>query len=126
MIGKSIREILSADSGVTAIVGTRISPVKSSQAEAFPCLFYGTDNIAPIRCRSGAGQYDGTVEISLMGRTGTQIDDLTTAVRLSMDDRKYETTDYFLTIDPGVSGPDDEEAGIYYRRLDFTVYAQRR
>lgn len=126
MIGRSIYEILSSSPAITALVGNRIGPIKSEQAANFPCLYYATDNIAPIRCRRSGGQYEGTVEISMLARTPAEIDQLTGVVRLILDNSRHTTADYYLNIDAGTSAPDDEEDAIFYRRLDFSVSVQRR
>ena len=125
MIGKSLRTILLTSEAITALVGDRITPVKSEQAKAFPCLFYGTDNLTGIPCRSGGGSYIGTVEISIMAGSPNQIDELTGEVRALLDDKELAAAGYAISFDVGVTGPDDEEEQVYYRRLDCQVLASR-
>lgn len=123
MIGKALFTLLTTDTAITAMVGTRIRPARFGQADALPCLFYATDNLTPISCRSGMGVYTGTVEVSMMARTGSDIITLTELIRARLDRFSGVAEGYSLSFDEATSGPDDAEDDTFYLRLDYPVTA---
>lgn len=107
------------------MVGERITPIRAGQAEGFPAVYYATDNVAPISCRHAGQNYSGTLEVSLMAITALELDDLTSLIRQAIDGYSGSSAGYVIDIDPGQSGPDDQEDTVYYRRLDFPISAYR-
>lgn len=57
-IGQYIYSVLSADAGVTALVGTRIYPVFLPQDAAYPAIVFLADNEPPFDSKTQASDHD--------------------------------------------------------------------
>ena len=56
--GKAIYSILTSDSDVNAIVGTRVYPQIAAQEAAFPFVVYVLQNVDPSDTKSGVSTLD--------------------------------------------------------------------
>lgn len=60
-------QMLSTDSAITDIVGTRIYPVLAPTGDVFPCVVFRTVSVSAVAdADSDAVEYDATVEIVAM------------------------------------------------------------
>jgi hypothetical protein len=128
MIGPAVRALLLTSTEVKNLVGENISPIRFTQSIPTPGLMYATDNIRPDQsCRDSVGVYVGTLEISMLDKRYLGIDALMTAVRGVLDNFAGTSKEWFLQIQPGIEGPDDydEVINAYYKRLDFTITAEK-
>ena len=96
--GKAIYSILSSDSDVNAIVGTRIYPQVAAQGAAFPFLVYVLQDTSPSYTKSGVSTLDEVrYDIVAACETYAQASDLTNKVRTALD--RYTGTVAGVVID---------------------------
>jgi hypothetical protein len=82
MIQAEIFKILSESPAITAIVSSRIYPIKLPQDSPVPAIVYTIEDIAPIVTLTGeAGVDNGTIEIVCWAKDYTTAHLLASAVR---------------------------------------------
>ena len=85
-IEQIIHDTLAADSAVAALVGTRISPLHSTQATARPCITYEISTTESISTAAGpTGWYRATIELGLFADTFKAVVQLSDAVQRTLD-----------------------------------------
>jgi hypothetical protein len=85
-IGKAIYSILSNDSGVSNIVGTRIFPQKVPFGEQMPSITYFVIDTTPNNTKNGASTYDYVrCQITAFGVTYSRAQELATEIRSALD-----------------------------------------
>lgn len=102
MIQEDIYKLLSEDSGVKAIVSTRIYPVEIPQGINVPAIVYETD-ITPIKSLDGESGIDnGNIEITCWAKDYKTVHLLAAAVRAAFVGSKIGviTGNMQDTIDP--------------------------
>lgn len=84
--GKALYGILTAASGVTSLVSTRIYPDMATQQAAYPFIVYSVTNTLPTDSKDGPSGLD-EVEFSVLcySNTYTQAQDIASAVRTALD-----------------------------------------
>lgn len=97
-IGKAIYGILSANVGVSALVGTRIYPDLAVQDTAFPFVVYQIEGTAPSDTKDGVSKLD-MVDFSVMAyaKTYTSAQDIASACRTALD--RYSGTVNAVNVD---------------------------
>lgn len=96
--GKAIYSILSSDSDVSAIVGTRIYPQIAAQGASFPFLVYVLQGTTPSDTKSGVSTLDEVrYDIVVASETYAEASDLTNKVRTALD--RYTGTVAGVVID---------------------------
>lgn len=91
-IGRYLYAKLSANAGVTALVGTRIYPVFVPQNAAYPCIVYMTENKPLDPSKTSTGTHDVakvTLHLWQEAREGQDaydvLDSIDAAVRTALD-----------------------------------------
>ena len=96
--GKAIYSILSSDSDVSAIVGTRIYPQIAAQGAAFPFVVYVLQDTSPSDTKSGVSTLDEVrYDIVVASETYAEASDLTEKIRTALD--RYSGTVAGVVID---------------------------
>ena len=96
--GKAIYSILTSDSDVSAIVGTRIYPQIAAQGAAFPFVVYVLQDTSPSDTKSGVSTLDEVrYDIVVASETYAEASDLTEKIRTALD--RYSGTVAGVVID---------------------------
>lgn len=96
--GKAIYSILTSDSDVNAIVGTRVYPQIAAQEAAFPFVVYVLQNVDPSDTKSGVSTLDEVrYDIIVASENYAQASDLTEKIRTALD--RYSGTVAGVVID---------------------------
>jgi len=127
-IGKAIYKILSQNSDVSALVGTRIFPNVAPQTTIFPFIIYDVTGVQPNDTKEGPSTLDtNDVMISCYSETYSQASDLAQKIRVAMDrinegiygGEQIQSSQFqsYNDIFDDTSG----DAGIYRKALDFEI-----
>ena len=127
-IGKAIYNILSTNSDVSTLVGTRIFPNVAPQTTTFPFIIYDFNGVQPNDTKDGASTLDtNDVMISCYSETYSQASDLAQKIRVAMDrinegtygGEQIQSSQFqsYNDIFDDTSG----DAGIYIKALDFEI-----
>lgn len=96
--GKAIYSILTSDSDVSAIVGTRVYPQIAAQGAAFPFVVYVLQDTSPSDTKSGVSTLDEVrYDIVVASETYAEASDLTNKIRTALD--RYTGTVAGVVID---------------------------
>lgn len=96
--GKAIYSILTNDSDVSAIVGTRVYPQIAAQGASFPFVVYVLQALEPSDTKSGVSTLDEIrYDLVVASETYAQASDLTNKVRTALD--RYTGTVEGVVID---------------------------
>ena len=84
--GKAIYSILTSDSDVNAIVGTRVYPQIAAQEAAFPFVVYVLQNVDPSDTKSGVSTLDEVrYDFIVASENYAEASDLTEKIRTALD-----------------------------------------
>ena len=96
--GKAIYSILTSDSDVSAIIGTRVYPQIAAQGAAFPFVVYVLQDTSPSDTKSGVSTLDEVrYDIVVASETYAEASDLTNKIRTALD--RYTGTVAGVVID---------------------------
>ena len=96
--GKAIYSILTSDSDVNAIVGTRVYPQIAAQEAAFPFVVYVLQDTSPSDTKSGVSTLDEVrYDIVVASENYAEASDLTEKIRTALD--RYSGTVAGVVID---------------------------
>ena len=96
--GKAIYSILTSDSDVSAIVGTRVYPQIAAQGAAFPFVVYVLQDTSPSDTKSGVSTLDEVrYDIVVASETYAEASNLTNKIRTALD--RYTGTVAGVVID---------------------------
>jgi hypothetical protein len=96
--GKAIYSILTSDSDVNAIVGTRVYPQIAAQEAAFPFVVYVLQNVDPSDTKSGVSTFDEVrYDFIVASENYAEASDLTEKIRTALD--RYSGTVAGVVID---------------------------
>lgn len=120
-IGKSLYAILSTDTTISSIVGTKIAPLVQENGVTFPFIVYTRENIQP-----STGTKDGyvgdlvTFRVDSVANTYNQAIDLADAIRQCLEKRQIKAAGLVLndTILSGITESYDSET--YITQMRFT------
>jgi hypothetical protein len=86
MVGAAIYKILKDDSGVAALVASRIYPEIAPQNVAYPFVLYVVDEVSPTNVKDGASPLDVvTVAITCFSQSYDTTHAIGAAVRVALD-----------------------------------------
>ena len=101
---QTVRNILIAAGGVTALVGSRISPVMRAQSEAMPCVTLTLVSVAPSNHLAGAPTLDANlVQVDSWAETYTQARDEANACRAALEAANVVMNSEFDNYEPDVT-----------------------
>ena len=84
--GKAIYSILTNDSDVSAIIGTKVYPQIAAQGAAFPFVVYVLQDNSPSDTKSGVSTLDEVrYDIVAAAETYSELTDLTEKIRTALD-----------------------------------------
>ena len=96
--GKAIYSILTNDSDVSAIIGTKVYPQIAAQGATFPFVVYVLQDNSPSDTKSGVSTLDEIrYDIVAAAETYTELSSLTERIRLALD--RYTGTVEGVVID---------------------------
>jgi len=130
-IGKAIYSILSNESSVSNIVGTRIFPQKVPYGQQMPSITYFVIDTTPNNTKNGASTYDYVrCQITAFGVSYSQAQDLATEIRSALD---YKTgteagvviSKCFFEDSNDIFDDSFGENGIHYVAMDFRFNINR-
>lgn len=129
-IGKAIYRILSSDTDVSGMVGTRIFPNRIPIDNAVPSIVYNVVTTEPSNTKNGVSKLDTiSVDIAVFGKSYELANTLAGYVRTAMD---YQYTDQSPVVGIDIqqitfNGQSDEfdenfgDHGIHYINLEFNI-----
>tara|TARA_R100000655_G_C2949260_1_gene187039 strand:+ start:469 stop:876 length:408 start_codon:yes stop_codon:yes gene_type:complete len=130
-VGKAIYNILSNDSSITDVVGTRIFPQKIEFNSTIPAITYFITSTTPTNTKNGVSSYDYTdVQITAFGSTYDQASNLSRLIRIALD---YVSGTYasiqvdkiFFQDANDIYDDNFGEKGIHYVAMDFQFNIKR-
>ena len=96
--GKAIYSILTGDSAVSALVGSRVYPQIAAQGAAFPFVVYLVNDLTPSDTKSGVSTLDEVrYEVLAIAETYAEAADLNEKIRTALD--RYTGTVSGVVID---------------------------
>ena len=96
--GKAIYSILTSDSDVSAIAGTRVYPQIAAQGAAFPFVVYLINDLTPSDTKSGVSTLDEVrYEVLAIAETYAEAADLNEKIRTALD--RYTGTVAGIVVD---------------------------
>lgn len=96
--GKAIYSILTGDSAVIALVGSRVYPQIAAQGAAFPFVVYLVNDLTPSDTKSGVSTLDEVrYEVLAIAETYAEAADLNEKIRTALD--RYTGTVSGVVID---------------------------
>ena len=96
--GKAIYSILTNDSDVSALIGTRVYPQVAAQGAAFPFVVYVLQDNTPSDTKSGVSTLDEIrYDIVAAAETYSELSSLTERIRLALD--RYTGTVSGIVVD---------------------------
>ena len=130
-VGKAIYNILSNDSSVSDLVGTRIYPQKIEYNATIPAVTYFVTSVGPTNTKNGVSTYDYTaVQITAFGSTYDEASNLARLIRVALD---YVSGTYAGIVVDKIFFEDANdiyddsfgEKGIHYVAMDFQFNIKR-
>ena len=96
--GKAIYSILTNDSDVSALIGTRVYPQVAAQGAAFPFVVYVLQDNTPSDTKSGVSTLDEIrYDIVAAAETYSDLSSITERIRLALD--RYTGTVSGIVVD---------------------------
>jgi hypothetical protein len=119
--------ILSGNSAVTGVVGTKIYPSQAPQLTSFPFVVFETISTMPNNTKSGASEMDKyRIQVTTLSKDNNQANDIADKVRAALD--YYKSGDVQLisfqaqnSAFDNISGQD----GIYLKYQDYFLTLSR-
>jgi len=126
--GKAIYSILTSDSEVSAIVGTRVYPQIAAQEAAFPFVVYILSDIEPSDTKSGVSTLDeARYEVLAVCETYAELADLTNKIRTALD--RYTGTVAGVVIDSiqftDIDTSNDDKNEVYLTSSEYIIRVKR-
>jgi hypothetical protein len=126
--GKAIYSILTSDSDVSAIVGTRVYPQIAAQEAAFPFVVYILSDIEPSDTKSGVSTLDeARYEVLAVCETYAEVADLTNKIRTALD--RYTGTVAGVVIDSiqftDIDTSNDDKNEVYLTSSEYIIRVKR-
>lgn len=126
--GKAIYSILTSDSDVNAIVGTRVYPQIAAQGASFPFIVYLLDDLEPSDTKSGVSTLDEVrYEIVAAAETYAVLADLTEKIRTALD--RYTGTVAGVVIDSiqftDLDTANDDNNEVFVSSSEFIIRVKR-
>ena len=124
----AIYNILSNNSALTAVVSTRINPLRIPQGSSFPAISYQLISVIPNPSKSGASKSDfARVQINSFGTTYQSAVQVADLVRLAMEKTLPATFNSVVVqsceFDSEVHMTDDnaDYEGVYHIAQDYII-----
>ena len=126
--GKALYSILTSDSDVNAIVGTRVYPQIAAQGASFPFIVYLLDDLEPSDTKSGVSTLDEVrYEIVAAAETYAVLADLTEKIRTALD--RYTGTVAGVVIDSiqftDLDTANDDNNEVFVSSSEFIIRVKR-
>ena len=126
--GKAIYSILTSDSDVSAIVGTRVYPQIAAQGAAFPFVVYVLQDTSPSDTKSGVSTLDEVrYDIVVASETYAEASDLTNKIRTALD--RYTGTVAGVVIDSiqfqDIDADNDPGTETYLTSSEYIIRVKR-
>ena len=126
--GKAIYTILTDDSDVSAIVGTRVYPQVAAQGAAFPFIVYVLQDTSPSDTKSGVSTLDEVrYDIVVASETYAEASDLTNKIRTALD--RYTGTVAGVVIDSiqfqDIDADNDPGTETYLTSSEYIIRVKR-
>jgi hypothetical protein len=110
VIAKAVVAILLADTNITALVGTRITPKLSPEGSPFPNIVYDCGTAQIDRSMNGPGSLtQQSFEVSALATSYGGAEQLGAFIRKSLDGKGNSSTAYGGIVLADVSYDDEEE-----------------
>jgi hypothetical protein len=119
--------ILSGNSAVTGIVGSRIYPSQAPQTTSFPFVVFETISTMPNNTKSGASEMDKyRIQVTTLSKDNNQANDIANKVRAALDYYKSGNVQLISfqaqnSAFDNISGQD----GIYLKYQDYFLTLSR-
>lgn len=128
----AVYNILSNNAALTAVVSTRINPLRIPQGSSFPAISYQLISVIPNPSKSGASKSDfARVQINSFGTTYQSAVQVADLVRLAMEKTLPATFNSVVVqsceFDSEVHMTDDnaDYAGVYHIAQDYIINYNR-
>jgi hypothetical protein len=123
-----IYSLLSTNTGVTNLVGTKIYPIEAPQTTAFPYIVFQAISNMPTNTKSGVSTMDKTrIQVTAVAKKQSDIDAIGSAVRSALDFIKTPAPIQIITYEGEVdmfSYPSGQD-GIFEKAQDYFLTTSR-
>lgn len=128
MIATAIYSILSTNTNVSTLVGTRIYPNEVPQKATFPAIYFVTDQIKPFPCRLPSGTFQGAFEVGVLAKNYDSAIAVLNAIRTALDYYDGTAGGFSLKIQTGGrEGMDDfnDKLPAFIKSLEYDVLGEQ-
>ena len=123
-----IYSLLSTNTGVTNLVGTKIYPIEAPQTIAFPYIVFQAISNMPTNTKSGVSSMDKTrIQVTIVAKKQSEIDSIGAAVRSALDFIKTPAPIQIITYEGEVdmfSYPSGQD-GVFEKAQDYFLTTSR-
>lgn len=124
---KVVVDLLKADAGVTALVGSRIHPGRLPQNTAFPAISYelvsGTE-VPSVNAQAGGVLVRSRVQVNVLAKTYAETKSVHEAVRKALQFKRGDFgTVHVVSITRDGIGSDerDDDVGLFWQSVDYLL-----
>ncbi|GAB3324334.1 hypothetical protein GCM10027299_21540 [Larkinella ripae] len=127
MIGTALYSILSGATPVAQKVGNHIYPGLVPQNAPTTAIWYATDDVQPLECRTPGGSFMGFFEIGAISPNYDTLMQIIKAIRAALDNYNGVAGGFSLRTFSGVEQPDgyDDNLKLYEKSLRFKTIGQQ-
>jgi hypothetical protein len=128
--GNIIYSLLTANSGVTALVGTKIRPMKAAQSDSYPYVIYESISTPSLQTKDGnSGWYKMRFQLSMLATSLSSVQSIATAIRNALDGQNGTIATYTvqaITFEDERDIFNDNSAvdGVYMLQQDYFITIQ--
>lgn len=120
LIGKTIYNILSANTELTAMVGNKIYPLIAEQSTTYPFVIYYRDNVSVNRVsKDGYGEDEVNFTVVCVSDNYSQSVDIANTVRKVLEKQRINGQDITITNSHIVSVDESWADNAFVQRLTF-------
>lgn len=131
LISKALFNILSNDTTITSVVGTRIRPQLNQQTDTYPLIVYTGEDAKPLVTMSGtSGTFNQIITVAAVARDAATSDQLALAIFKSLINRTgtfagIKVMSFFYSGERETNEPlqnENQDAVLYIKEIDFLVW----
>lgn len=128
--GNIIYSLLTASSGVTALVGTKIRPMKAAQSDSYPYVIYESISTPSLQTKDGnSNWYKMRFQLSMLATSLSSVQSIATAVRNALDGQNGTIATYTVQVitfedERDIFNDNSAVDGVYMLQQDYFITIQ--
>jgi hypothetical protein len=128
--GNIIYSLLTANSGVTNLVGTKIRPMKAAQSDSYPYVIYESISTPSLQTKDGnSNWYKMRFQLSMLATSLSSVQSIATAVRNALDGQNGTIATYTVQVitfedERDIFNDNSAVDGVYMLQQDYFITIQ--